>query len=889
LTRIRHLVLRLLTSIRGRRAETDLTREVAAHLQLLEDDFVSRGMSRDEARYAARRAFGGVEQAKEAQRDARSFRSLSNWAIDLKLGVRMLLKYPILSLVAVIGMALAIAIGAGYFTVFSVFLDSKLPFTEGGRVVSIRQRSDRNAILQVSLEDFLHWRGQLTKIRELSAFSLQRRNLIIPGTRAELVDVAAMSASGFQLTRVAPLLGRPLLEEDERPGASPVVVIGYEEWQRRFGADPQVLGRIVRLDATAHTIVGVMPQGFGFPISHQFWVPLHLTAVENAPDALHVFGRLADGSSLAEARAEVTAIGNQIPAVRSRTQVKLRPEVLEYPSAYFGLPTQSPEMQLVTRAVQFGIGLLLLVVAANVSILVYARTATRVGEIALRSALGATRGRIVTQLFLEALVLSGASAALGLAVAHVGMGMLRDYLVTSVDDRPPFWVQMHLTAGAVFYAAMLALLAAVIVGVIPALKATGKRVNRGLQQFSTRGGAMRLGRTWTTLIVLQVALAVALLPAAIHTAQRVVDGAARQPAPVANQLLRGMVSFSRDGATLAEPAALVQPMTALLERLQHHPEVSAVTFAQSFPGREDYPLIQVEGRGGDSDSLRLRTNRVAPNFFAVLEVPLLAGRGFAAGDERPDAPAVIVDQAFADRLGAGTVVGRRVRYSSVGGNDTQLSGWYEIVGVVPSFADTLDAGEGFSAPVPRLFHAAAPGDQNPAALVVRVHGTAPMRLAPKLIDIAAGVDPRLRLEQMDGVGEAWRHEQYASRLLAIAVIAVVASVLLLSGAGIYAMMAFTVASRRREIGIRSALGANSRHVLVGVFRRAGAQLGAGVVAGITFAAALDRATAGDFMGGKALIILPSVVALICTVGLFAALGPARRSLAVQPAEALRDE
>jgi ABC-type antimicrobial peptide transport system permease subunit len=164
-----------------------------------------------------------------------------------------------------------------------------------------------------------------------------------------------------------------------------------------------------------------------------------------------------------------------------------------------------------------------------------------------------------------------------------------------------------------------------------------------------------------------------------------------------------------------------------------------------------------------------------------------------------------------------------------------------------------------------------------------------MRLAPKLIDIAAGVDPRLRLEQLDGVGEAWRHEQYASRLMAIAIIAVVASVLLLSGAGIYAMMSFTVASRRREIGIRSALGANPRHVLLGVFRRAGAQLGAGVLAGTTVAAALDRASAGGFMGGKALILLPSVVVLMCTVGLFAALGPARRSLAVQPAEALRDE
>ena len=842
----RRFFLRLVALFRGGRAEAELSREIESHLQLLEDRFVAEGMSATEARFAARRAFGGVALAKERQRETRTFAWLASSKLDLKLGLRMLAKHPGLSLVSVAGMGLAIAIASGYFGVLSAFLDSPLPFTEGDRVVAIRYRdADASAL------DFLQWRDQVTQIGELGAFSEESRNLLIPGRRVELVSVAAMTASGFQLTRVAPLLGRPLVGEDERPGAPPVVVLGYDEWRRLFDGDDRVLGKTLRLDDTPHTIVGVMPEGFAFPIHHRFWVPLRLTTA----GAVNVFGRLGPGSSLADARAELATIGDRMAAVFPQTHANLRPQVLSYPRAFIGI--EGPEMELAFRLFQLGIGLLLVIIAANIAILVYARTASRTNEIAVRTALGASRARIVAQLFLEALVMSFTAAVVALVLLRIALDVGHDYHATSTDpdDQWPFWIHLGFSAGVFVHAAVLAVLAAVIIGVLPALKATGKRVQRGMQ----------LGRTWTALVVLQVAIAVAALPSALNLVQHALRAGMRLPAPAAASMIRARVTTSGDSA---------RPMTALIQRLREEPEIAAVTFAESFPGRERYATVET-----DADVFPAGQNRVAANLFSVFDAPLLAGRGFAPGDELPGATAVIVDQAFADRLGGGNLVGHRVRYS------TEAT-WYEIVGVVPAFAKTFTTANDFGPSLPRIFHAAAPGA---ATLVVRLGGATPATFGPKLIEIAAGVDPGLKLERMEGVAQAWRHDQHAFELLGLAVTAVVASVLLLSAAGIYAMMSFIVASRRREIGIRAAMGADARRILLGIFGRAGAQLGAGVLVGMTVAVLLDRAGGGDLLGGSGLIVLPAVAALMFAVGLLAALGPARRSLAVQPAEALRDE
>lgn len=285
------------------------------------------------------------------------------------------------------------------------------------------------------------------------------------------------------------------------------------------------------------------------------------------------------------------------------------------------------------------------------------------------------------------------------------------------------------------------------------------------------------------------------------------------------------------------------------------------------------------------------TNAVAINLFDVFEVPILAGRGFRASDTQPGASAVIVDETFVHQLGGANVVGRRVRYAASADGETPPSRWYEIVGVVPAFAEDFDNSKGpsLNGPSARLFHATQPGAGQAFTMVMRLTGSASPRLPARLRHIAAAVDPGLRLEDIEGVVEAWDEGQKLMRLAAVAIIVVMISVLLLSAAGIYAMMSFTVARRRREIGIRVALGADGRRILAGIFSRAAAQLAAGVALGLTTAAVLDRLGDGSLTGGNMLVLLPAVIAVMSVVALAAAMAPARRGLAVQPVEALRTE
>ena len=283
-------------------------------------------------------------------------------------------------------------------------------------------------------------------------------------------------------------------------------------------------------------------------------------------------------------------------------------------------------------------------------------------------------------------------------------------------------------------------------------------------------------------------------------------------------------------------------------------------------------------------------NFVATNLFDVFDVRVLAGRGFTAADTHPKSPAVIVDQAFADRLApGGNVIGRRIRFAGtrrreraepVDGDRRRGAGVFLLLHPL---------GIRLGPPPPSLYRAVAPGGSHPVTLVVQVRSGDPARYGQKLQEITASVDPTMEVEFVAGVAELWEREQRGMRMLALIVVAVNASVLLLSAAGIHAMMSFTVARRWREIGIRVALGADARRVLMGIFGRASAQIGAGVAAGLTLAGILEWVTPGGNVGGKALILFPTVAAVMFAVGLLAAAGPARRGLAIEPTEALRSE
>jgi predicted permease len=898
--------------------EAEMSEEFRHHLELRTEDLVRSGISPTEAARRARIEFGHIDSHKDdarVSRGLRRFEEIGFSLLDLKLGLRMLMKYPGLTVVSVIGMSVAVAVGAGTFGFFSSMLDPQLPLPDGERLVSIQNANVRNPGNpdRQSLHDFMVWRDELTSVTNLSAYLADSRNLVVPGQPVELVRIAQMTASSFRAAQTAPELGRPLLDEDEHAAAPPVVVMAYDEWQRRFEGDPGIVGREVRLGSDVHTVVGVMPEGFHFPVNHRYWVPLPLHPMDferGSGPALFTFARLADGATLGDVQAELTAIRLRLAAAYPETNEHLRPQVLPYTHDYFDI--DSPAMAWAMRAVQLAVSLLLVVVAVNVAILVYARTATRAGEIAVRSALGASRRRVVSQLFAEALVLSGVAALIGLTLAGIALGQIEAFQRRTTDGWFPFWFDLGLSPGLVFYVAGLATLAAIIVGVLPALQATGRRVQAGLQRLGTHGSEMQLGRTWTVLIVAQVTVAVAALPMAAFVSSVSIQRGMAKPGYAPEQYLRANLSMERVEAPPNADAAEYDRVfdvqfrdraARLLRRLEADPGVAGVTFAGSFPGSGRFSRIEIENTGSETETRPegtvsdqsaggvVRTNEIGVDLFNVFDVPIVAGRGFVDGDAREGSNAVIVDEIFADEiLGGQAVLGRNIRLvrrvRNEGVIELERGPWLEIVGVVPDFTVQFD----FDPPDPKVYLPLEVVETySGVTLVVRVRdGTAP-GFAERLTTIAAGIDPALQLHELRRADDAQWEMQQAILGLALVIVGVTASVLLLSAAGIYAMMSFTVAKRRNEIGIRTALGAEPRQILSGIFARASGQLAAGLVTGLVLAVAIDRAVGGGPLAHGGVVLLPIVAALMLAIGLTAALGPARKALSVQPTEALREE
>ena len=891
-------------------AESRMNEEFRFHIDMeTERRIRETGLDPEEARRQTLAAFGGVENHKETLRSDRGLAWLTGLSLDLKLGLRMLAKSPGLTVVGVLGMAVAVAIGTVSFGVIYSFIGTRLPLDDGDRVVVIQNFDARRNIEYdgTHLHDLADWREALRAVEELGAYRVVGRNVISRDARPDPMRIAEMTASGFRIARVPPLLGRYLHDEDERPGAPPVVVIGYDVWRNRFGGDSAIVGRTLQLGATTHTIVGVMPQGFAFPFNNRVWTPLRLEPSRfergDAPP-IQVFGRLAPRASVSDAQAQAATIGTRLAAVHPASHQHVRPLVRPYASSFF----QDPELTWALHVIQILVSMILVVIGTNVATLVYARTASRAGEIAVRTALGASRRRIVAQLFTEALVLSAAAATVGLVGGSVALWYIRSYAKRLAGEQVPFWMDFGLSPSMLLYVAGLAVLGALIVGVFPALKATGRRVQTNLQQLGMGSSGYRLGKSWTVLIVAQVAVAVALLPVVLYAALVQRRDSTDGPRYPTTDWVTASLDLDREtvaSASAQDDGAFTSRYTTLeaelVRRLESEPGISDVVLTSAVPGGERSIQIEVadapeaprpdtaagEASAGKSTGLA----RVDLEFFRAFGVPVLAGRGFQPGDLSAQATAVIVNRSFVRRiLAGGDPLGRRVRQPAApardGGPKIAPAGpWYEIVGVVPDFPTP----EGATGLRPRMYLPLLPQTGPPLTLAVRVKGAAPVSIAARLREIAVAVDPMLRLADIRPLDETLSISGMADRVIFAATGFVMLSVLLLSAAGIYALMSFTVARRRREIGIRAALGAGSRHVIASVLSQAARQIAIGIAIGIALAGLVVQAMEGGMADTRGAFILVAVVAFMTIVGLAAALGPARRALRIQPTEALRSD
>jgi len=436
--------------------------------------------------------------------------------LDWKLGARLLLKYPALTIIGGLSLAGAIAIGAVGIELADELLYKRLPFDGGARIVRLETQDTAASRAEPRvLHDFAIWRRSLKTVTELGAARLSERNVLTGEGRVESLRVAEITASAFPLTRVPPLLGRPLQPTDEVQGAEPVVVLGYDVWQRQFLHDPAIIGRVVTVGRTPRTVVGVMPPRFGFPRNQQLWVRLPdiVSSGDAAPrdgPAVQVFGRLADGVSWQDAAAELDVVSARLTADQPATHAQLHTRV----RAFAGRTPGDP-LQLEDLAVHAIVLLLLGAVSANVATLIFARTAMRESEMVVRHALGASRARVIAQIVTESLVLTLTAAILGLVLAQMTVHYAWARASLIIGDDLPFWVDLKLEPVTVAYALLLALVAAALVGVLPALKATGGSVLTGLQGITSTGGTMKFGGIWSFIIGAQVACTLLFVPAAV--------------------------------------------------------------------------------------------------------------------------------------------------------------------------------------------------------------------------------------------------------------------------------------------------------------------------------------------------------------------------------------
>jgi predicted permease len=808
---------------------------------------------------------------------------------DYKLGMRMLLKFPGLTLAGGLALAIAIGIGAGWYDVWGKLLSPAIPLPEGDRLVLIETQNTLTNVPELRVvRDFLEWRRELRTIEDLGAYRTATRSLVVGNAAPEPLRLAEITAAAFRTARVPPVLGRALLDSDEVPGAPGVIVLGYDVWQRSFGGRHDVIGSTVKLAGASATVLGVMPDGFRYPVNHDAWAPLQLRASYGALEggAISVIGRLAPGLTRERADAELRVLGERAAAALPATHEHLRPVVMG--------PGETRDFTGLAQLALTNLPVLLMLIIACMSVgtLVYARTATREGEIAVRSALGASRARIIGQLFVEALVLALVAAAVGLIAADraVTWGIEN---INRTTGGVPFWMTPGLKLSTILYAGGLAAASAALLSLLPALKATQARVQSRLANLGAGGATLRFGRVWTGVMITQVALTAIAIPSAMESASEVLRNSRIRAEFPSHEYLAARIDIDRpfeDEALSAFEGRRAQIYAALERRIAQEPGVVAVTFADGAAGSGPRTRVgEVESSPGAEPTYEdlFWTSAVGPGFFEAFDRPIVAGRAFHGGDRSPAARTVIVNEAFAREYsrdtGSGSPLGARLQYSSPSArSDVVAEPWFEIVGVVRDFGlDPDDDGD----ERPFVFHAASAGTVTPLVMSVRARSN-PAALVARLPAIAADVDGRLFVQEARTTDEWIRRRDMQLTLSVGAQAAVTSLVLFLSALGIFSLVSVGVSRRTREIGLRAALGANPRHVLAGVLSRGMVLMGSGIAAGgavLLWGVALlgfDVAPYAERLG------LTSVVML--TACLLACIGPARRALRINPTDALRD-
>ena len=880
---LRRMLHRLLALVSKDRFDRELDAEVQAHLELAERDALARGLNRADARAAALRAFGGVEQMKEIHRDDRSARWLENLTRDVRYGVAGLRREPGFTMVAASVLALGIGANTAMFSLVDGVLFKPLPFPNAERIVRVWETPTATTSNSTTTRNFEELKTRSRSFEALSAESVSTATVPVNGEPTRL-NGRYVSADHFAVFGVQPLIGRAFRPEEDVAGADRVVILSHAAWQQHFGGDRGILGRDLLLDNEPHRVIGVLPAGAfdrhrGRPLEDpaSFWRLNAFTPEELAANShwLNPVGRLKPGVSIAQAQADAldarAQIADLIPAWKKHWGLKVEP---------FDALLVGDRLRQSIYVALGAVVLVLLIACANITNLLLARSAARQKEMAVRVALGATRGRIAAQLLAESLVLGtlGGVAGVGLAAALIELAM-------PFVPAMPFTAEVTLNLRVLAFATFVALAVSILVGLLPAIRvstgsATAALGNAGRGSSGASEGARR------TIVAAEVAVSMILICGAFLLFQSLAN---LQRVDIGARIDR-VVTMSIDLPHARYPTghhlAAFYPM--LVERLQAIPGVESAAISGDVPlegtGGE---YLRMPGRG---DRLLVRFKRADAAYFSTLGIPIISGRGFTTADRVGTPYVAVINEALARRLqdtfGVKQPVGAVVDLPALGFGSNRRSNM-TIVGVIGNERVQSD----LRAPTDEIAYvpiAQAPRMQ--VKLAVRTRGEA-MAAVPAIRAAVHQLDERLALADIRTMEQIWERSLSGLRepVWLIGIFATVSA--LLAAIGLYGVLSHSVAQQRREIGIRMALGADRNEVLAMVGRNALTMVLLGLAVGLAGAAALTRVTTSLLFEVSALdpFAFAAAGAAMAVVGVVAALIPAHRATRVDPTTALRSE
>jgi predicted permease len=870
---------------RQKRCERDLERELRSHLEAEAEEQIERGLAEADARCAARRAVGNITLIKEDTRAMWGWAWLETLGQDVRYGVRTMFRAPAFTLIAVLTLAVGIGATTAIFSIVYGVLLRPLPYPDADRVALIHVRfSPQNTEYgTMSIADYLDWKARNHAFEDPAIFSNAswRFELTGAGEPSE-VKGCAVTENFFSVLRSGPMLGRVFRSGDSAPTAAPAIVLSETLWRNHFGSNPAVIGHTLNLNGNQAVIIGVMPASFRFPAGEELWTNIRLQPpARRGPFPFIGIARLKPGITFERAQEETNAIGRQIERANPGHYRGMSMPVLQLRDAMAG-KTRSALL------VMFGaVFLVLLIATVNVANLVLVRSSGREREMAVRLSLGVTRRRLMRQLLTESLLLAGAGGLAGLILAWLGVHGVRAWNPGNL----PRIEDIHLDLRALAFTVFTSATSAIFFGLTPAIRSSRTNMNTALKQSSRSGTAnARKLRTHGVLVIAEIALSFTLLIGgglllrSFLELERVHAGFFAAPGEVLTMgIAPGRSNNDNSGAAAA---SYWTRYARMLDRIRNLPGVESVALSDSLPPdrRWDYDTFQIEGEPWTESRFPAVTAAiVSPGYFQTLGIPLLAGRYFTEADEANGRGAMIISESLARHYFPGSnPIGRKIAPSGPDNHNPALP----VVGVVGDVKYT-----GLDSASERAFYLPYTESSGFQKLNLVVRSPIAPALPRQIEREIQSIDRNATVSDIGTLEAATSHSVAQPRFRTALLGGFAAVALLLSAIGIYGVVAYSVAQRTNEIGIRMALGAPRETVLKQIIGSGAVLAVAGIAIGCGGALLLTRALSSLLFSTSATDpeTFASVTLIVLAVALLASLVPAVRATKIDPIVALRYE